>query len=209
MTTPTFPETLELSRGRARLEPLASRHAPDLLAAAGEDEIWMYMPAPRPRTSEDMRVMIDAALAAREKGNAFPFAVVDRATGRAVGSTRYLDVQPANRALEIGWTWYGAGARRTSTNTECKYLLLRHAFEAAWSGGANRVQLQTDARNARSREAILRIGARFEGILRKNRVIHNGFVRDTAYFSIVRDEWPAARERLESMLSAGGVDPSV
>jgi len=197
-----IPDFLELAAGRARLEPLARAHASDLLHAAAEDEIWLYMPAATPRTSEAMLAIIDAALAARDKGDAFPWAVIDRTSGKAVGSTRYLGIDPANRSVEIGWTWYGATARRTSINTECKYLLMRHAFEAMWINGANRVQLQTNARNARSRAAILRLGAQFEGVLRQNRVMHDGTVRDTAYFSVISGEWPAVRVRLDAMLQA-------
>lgn len=198
---------LELPGGRARLEPLAPHHAVDLLTAAAEDAIWLYMPAARPRTDVDMGAMIHAALEARGTGEAFPFAVIDRSRGRAVGSTRYLEIQPQNRALEIGWTWYGASARRTSINTECKYLLLRHAFERAWPGGAHRVQFKTDERNERSRNALLRIGAQFEGILRRHRVMHDGHVRSSAYFSVVREEWPSVKTRLESVLAASRIRP--
>lgn len=192
---------LELEGGRARLVALSHEHGPDLLEAGAEDQTWLYMPCARPRTPEDVTRMIDGALAARDRGDAFPFAVIDRASGRAVGSTRYLCIEPENLALEIGWTWYGAAARRTSVNTECKYLLLRHAFERMWPGGANRVQLRTDARNERSRAAIARIGGVFEGVLRKNRVMPDGYVRDSAFFSVVRDEWPGVRARLEGMLA--------
>ena len=199
---------MELAGGRARLEALAREHADDLLEVGSEAEIWLYMPAPTPRSKAEMLAIIDAALSARDKGDAFPWAVIDRKTGKAIGSTRYLGIDPVNMSVEIGWTWYGASARRTSINTECKYLLIRHAMETMWKGGANRVQLQTNARNARSRAAILRIGAQFEGILRRNRVMHDGTVRDTAYFSVVREEWPLVRERLEFMLRTGGIGPS-
>lgn len=199
---------LELPGGRARLEPLSLDHTTDLLAAAAEDGIWLYMPAPRPRTHEDMSAMINAALEARGTGEAYPFAVIDRSTGRAVGSTRYLEIQAQNLALEIGWTWYGATARRTSINTECKYLLLRHAFERAWPQGAHRVQFKTDERNERSRNALLRIGARFEGILRRHRVMHDGHVRSSAYFSVIREEWPSVKTRLEAVLAASGIRPA-
>jgi len=196
---------LELSGGRARLEPLSPAHAPDLLGAAGEDDLWRYMPVPRPRNLAEMEAIIASALADRDTGSAFPFAVIDRTSGRAVGSTRYLCIEPPNLSVEIGWTWYGASARRTSINTECKYLLMRHAFEAMWPGGANRVQLRTDARNERSRAAILRVGAQFEGVWRKHRVMHDGHVRDSAFYSVVRAEWPGVGARLEGMLLASGI----
>ncbi|HRJ48186.1 MAG TPA: GNAT family protein, partial [Opitutaceae bacterium] len=126
------------------------------------------------------------------------FAVIRRADGRAVGSTSYLDIAPEHRRIEIGWTWLGAEARRTAINTECKYLLLRHAFETL---GCGRVQLKTDARNLRSQAAIERIGAKREGVLRRHLVMPDGFVRDTVMFSILAEEWPAVKARLEANLA--------
>lgn len=199
------PTTLELPRGRARLEPLAHAHAPDLLAAAADPGIWRFMPFLPPTTPERMRDYIDRALAMQAAGEQVPFAIIDRSTRRAVGSTRYLDIDAEHRHLEIGATWLTPGAQRTSINTECKYLLLRHAFEGLADGpspGAVRVQIKTDARNDQSQRAILRIGATFEGRLRRASILPDGFVRDVMYFSVIAEEWPGVKARLESLLAA-------
>jgi RimJ/RimL family protein N-acetyltransferase len=181
------------------LEPLAEHHAADLTAAAQDDEIWRYMPAVL-QTEEQVRDWIIAAQAQQATGSQLPFAIVERATGRAIGSTRYLNIMPGDRGLEIGWTWLARAARRTPVNTECKFLLLRHAFETL---GCIRVQLKTDQRNERSRRAIERIGGQFEGILRNHMILHYG-VRSSAYYSIIEEEWPEVKERLTSRLSSDG-----
>ena len=181
----------------ARLEPLKLAHAADLFEAGNDDETWRYMPRPALRSREDAESMIRQALTASADGSEIPFAVIDTLSGTAVGSTRYLDVQPAHRALEIGWTWIGPRWQRTQINTECKLLLLSHAFEAR---SAHRVTLKTDARNVRSQRAIERIGAVREGVLRRHRVCWDGSVRDTVYYGIVDGEWPAVRARLEARL---------
>jgi RimJ/RimL family protein N-acetyltransferase len=181
-----------------RLEPLRPRHAPDLLEAGRDDAIWTYLMT-RPRTLEDYRAWIDEAVRAEASGRELPFAVVLEADGRAIGSTRYEDLSPAHRALEVGWTWYGAPWQRTEANTRCKHLILRHAFEAL---GAVRVQLKADARNARSLAAIERIGATREGVLRRHRILPDGFVRDSVVFSVVAEEWPRVKAGLEARLPA-------
>lgn len=130
--------------------------------------------------------------------NAVPFAVIDRASGAVAGSTRYFDIRPADRGLEIGYTWYGEAYQRTTINTECKFLLLHHAFEGL---GALRVQLRTDARNLRSQAAIARIGGVREGVLRSHMVMPDGYLRDTVVFSIIRSEWPEVERRLLEKLS--------
>ncbi len=140
-----------------------------------------------------MTALIEPALEELAAGRQIPFAIVDRAIGRAVGSTRYLDIQPANRGIEIGWTWIGTAHQRTAINTECKFLLLRHAFETL---GAIRVQLKTDLRNERSQRAMERIGAAREGVLRQNMLLWDGHRRDSVYYSVLVDEWPRVRERL-------------
>jgi RimJ/RimL family protein N-acetyltransferase len=145
-----------------------------------------------------MQAVIGAALEAQEAGRELPFAVVEVATARAIGSTRYEDILPRHRALEIGWTWYGVPWQRTACNTQCKYLLLRHAFEAL---GAVRVQMKADTRNERSRRAIERTGAVFEGVLRKHRILPDGYVRDSAMYSVVAGEWPAVKAHLERHLA--------
>jgi RimJ/RimL family protein N-acetyltransferase len=190
-------QPLVLEGAHVRLEPLDFSHAEDLYAVGGDERIWRHMPRPKLSSVADAREMIEAAKAAAADGSQIPFAVVERKDGRAVGSTRYLDIRRKDRGLEIGWTWLGTAYQRTPINTECKYLLLRHAFEAL---GAIRVQLKTDLRNERSQRAIERLGAIREGVLRKHMVLWDGFIRDTVYYSILDDEWPGVRQQLEALL---------
>lgn len=145
------------------------------------------------------QVWFDDALRHSAAGTEVAWAIVRRSDGRLVGSTRYLDIRRAHRGLEIGNTWHAREAQRTAINTEAKYLLLRHAFEAL---GAVRVQLKTDERNEPSRRAIARLGAQFEGILRRYQTRFDGYVRNTAMFSFVAEDWPATRARLEAMVAA-------
>ena len=140
---------------------------------------------------------IAEAEALTASGAQIAFAIVHGASGAAIGSTRYLDLRPPDRALEIGWTWLGTAHQRTPVNTECKLLLLEHAFETL---GAVRVQFKTDDRNRRSQAAIERIGGRREGVLRKSLILRDGFIRDSVYYSIIDDEWPAVKQRLLAML---------
>ena len=188
-----------------RLEPLAECHAANLAEAAQDDEIWRYMPAVL-KNEEQIRDWIAAAQAQQATGSQYPFAIVDRAAGRAIGSTRYLNIVPNDRGLEIGWTWLARAAWRTPVNTECKFLLLRHAFESL---GCIRVQIKTDQRNERSRRAIERIGGQFEGILRNHMILHYG-IRDSAYYSVIEAEWPQVKARLVTRLysppSGGGLE---
>lgn len=180
-----------------RLEPLGLSHAADLLAAGSEKEIWDFLPVAAPQTLEVMEKCIQLALDDATNGVRLPFAIIDLKIGRAMGSTSYLDISMANHRIEIGWTWLGAASRRTAINTECKYLLLRHAFEEL---GCGRVQLKTDARNQRSQTAITRIGAKREGVLRQHIVMPDGYVRDTVMFSIIAAEWPAVKAGLATRL---------
>ncbi|HEY6042612.1 MAG TPA: GNAT family protein [Anaerolineae bacterium] len=182
----------------ARLEPLALPQAEDLFVAAQSPEIWLYLPANPSHEPGAMREWISATLELEKSGTILPFAIIDRASGKAIGSTRYLDIQRANRGLEIGWTWLGRAYWRTAINTECKYLLLTHAFETL---GAIRVQLKTDLRNAISQRAIERIGAVREGILRNHVIMPDGYYRQSVMFSIIDDEWPLVKPRLEEMLN--------
>lgn len=193
-----LPVNLELPGRRARLEPLSLSHVPDLAVAGDDEEAWRYSTEGWPRGEAAMRGFVERALSKVAGGTDLPFAIIDRQTGRAAGSTRYLDIQPSQRSLEIGWTWLGAAWRRTSINTECKYLLLRHAFESL---GAVRVQLKADARNQRSRQAMERIGAVYEGTLRRHRILPDGAYRDSAYYSVLDREWPAVKARLEGFLN--------
>ena len=196
---PTLPVTLDGTI--VRLEPLEIRHAADLFVAGEEATIWTWLTRGPFADLADVEVWIRQAHDARERGEHLPFAIVHRADGRAIGSTRYLDIQPESGNLEIGWTWLGAAHQRTAVNTECKWLLLRHAFEIL---GAVRVQLKTDLRNERSQRAIERLGAVREGVLRRSRVTRGGYIRDTVVYSILAEEWPAVGERLAARLRREG-----
>lgn len=198
---PSFdPRPVTLEGARARLEPLTAEHAGDLLEAGRDPSIWTYMPMTGFTDLDAVRGWIEAAQRGPFGEAQVPFAIVDRATGRAVGSTRFLDVRPPQRTLEIGWTWLTPAAQRTAINTECKLLLMTHAFETL---GARRVQLKTDRRNVRSRRAILRIGAVEEGTLRRQMLMPDGHERDSVFFSVIAREWPVVKRRLETMAGAG------
>lgn len=202
--TPPCPPRLNpvVLEGRfVRLEPLDDVHLPDLTDAALRDpRTWDYMAQPV-RTPEDVRAWIEARQSQAASGLALAFAVVERSTGRGVGSSGFLDYRPADRSVEIGHTWYAPSARGSAVNPEAKLLLLRHAFEGL---RVMRVQLKTDARNLRSRRAILKLGATEEGVLRKHMLRHGTVIRDSALYSILDDEWPAVEAGLQSRLHALG-----
>ena len=160
--------------------------------------MWTFTTT-RVRTPDDLRRYVEAALSERAGGTALPFAQVDARTGHVVGSTRLANYEPVHHRVEIGWTWLARPWQRTSINTEAKRLLLAHAFDTV---GVARVELKTSARNARSRAAIARIGGVEEGTLRRHMINESGETRDTVYFSILRDEWPAVRGRLDVRLAA-------
>ena len=192
------PRPILLEGRHVRLEPLEERHRAALhAAAAGQDEIFQWFLTDSLAKPHEMDAWFDDARRAIAAGTEVAWAVVRRSDGRVVGSTRYLDLRRANRGLEIGNTWYAREAQRTAINTESKYLLLRHAFEQL---GAARAQLKTDERNEASRRAIARLGAQFEGILRRYQRRFDGYVRNTAMFAIVAEDWPAVRARLEAMM---------
>ena len=182
-----------------RLEPLRAEHEPALWSVAQDPEIWQYM-SRLVQSRDDLQAWLADALQLGSAGTQVPFAIVELASGQAIGSTRYFNIMPADRNLEIGHTWLGKQYWRTMVNTECKYLLLRHAFETL---GCARVQLKTDRLNVRSQAAIKRLGAVEEGTLRKHMWVQGRRFRDTVMFSIVDDEWPAVRERLEGWLRDG------
>jgi len=185
-----------LSGKHIRLEPLSRHYARGLLTVAQASEIWTWMSA-LPVTPESMEAWIAEALEAQERGLEYPFVVVHLAGDRVVGSTRYLDVQAANKGVEIGWTWYAPETWGTVVNPEAKFLLLRHAFEE-W--GAIRVQLKTDLKNLRSQAAIKKLGAKQEGILRRHRFRRDGTIRDSVIFSIIPEEWPRVKAALEERI---------
>jgi len=179
------------------LEPLSESHHAGLAAIGLELGLWEFVPD-RVSTAGEMLEYIRTALREEADGVSLPFAIVDRATGAVAGSTRFMNISRAHRRVEIGATWLGAPWRRTALNTEAKYLLLRHAFEAL---GCVRVELKADARNQRSRTAILRIGAREEGTLRRHMVLWTGWIRDTVYYSVLDSEWPAVKAGLEARMT--------
>jgi RimJ/RimL family protein N-acetyltransferase len=188
------PITLE---GRAvRLEPLRLEHAA-ALASLCEDEVFEFTSMVL-RTQADVEGYIASALEAATRSAEQPFFIREQSTGAPLGTTRYMTISRNDRTLEIGHTWLGRRAWRTRVNTECKFLLLRHAFETL---SAIRVQFKTDRRNLRSRAAIERIGAKFEGILRNHMLVRGGLVRDSAHFSVIDTEWPEVKARLQEQLA--------
>jgi len=185
-----------LERQHVRLEPLQKSHLAGLAAVGLDPDLWRWIPTPV-RTMEEMAAYIETALREQEQGVALPFALMERQTGRLVGSTRFANIDRTHHRVEIGWTWIAREWQRTLINTEAKYLLLNHAFETL---GCIRVELKTDSLNERSRAAILRIGAREEGIFRNHMITASGRIRHSVYFSIVDSEWPSVKARLEKML---------
>ncbi len=179
------------------LEAIDGRHAPGIFEVMRDDEVCRYLAWDPPKSLDETLVLIREAKDAMARGQAIVYAQVWNATGRAVGSTRLLDVRPADRQVEIGSTFLGRDYWRTPANTESKYLFLRHCFESL---GCVRVALKTDGRNLRSQDAIARLGAVREGVLRRHMRI-KGYQRDTVYFSILDDEWPAVKARLEARLA--------
>ena len=178
------------------LEPLSQAHHDDLVAATRDGELWKlwYTTVPAPET---MRAVIDERRASQAAGNMLPFAVRSTTTNRAVGMTTYLNVEPANRRLEIGNTWYAKSAQRTALNTQAKWLLLTHAFERL---DCIAVEFRTHYHNRQSRRAIERLGAKLDGVLRSHRVMADGSLRDTCVYSVVASEWPTVRLLLNANL---------
>lgn len=205
MPEPLRIEPVTLEGEHVRLEPLSMQHHQGLCEIGLDEDLvrWTesYILSPT-----GVRSYIETALTLQAQGVALPFAVIGKATGRPIGSTRYGNIDATHRRVEIGWTWYGRAFQRTAVNTECKYLLLQHAFETL---GCIRVEFKTDVLNERSRKALLRIGAKEEGIFRRHMLMPSGRVRDTIYFSIIDAEWPAVKARLRSMLDRAsvGVEP--
>lgn len=189
---------LTLEGSAVRLEPVRRDHAGLFWEAAKDalDDLFRWIPYSM-RSPEDFQAFTDRAFAEQERGESVVFASVERSSGRIIGSTRFMNIDRASRRVEIGSTWIAPAWQRTAVNTEAKYLMLRHAFET-WQ--CLRVELKTDALNQRSRNAILRLGAKEEGTLRKHLVTWTGRIRDTVYFSILDTEWPAVRARLEERM---------
>ena len=182
---------------RVRMEPLdLARHWAGLLEIGLDPDLWRWTTSII-KNESDLRRYLETALAEQGKGVSLPFATIDKASGKVAGCTRYGSIAMEHRRLEIGWTWVGRRFQRSHVNTEAKYLMLRHAFETL---SCMRVEFKTSAKNQRSRDAMKRIGCIEEGILRKHMLRENGEPRDTVYLSILDDEWPAVKTRLEGMM---------
>ena len=192
-------EPVTLEGRHVRLEPLSMGHHAALSEVGLDERIWTWNSSQVVRTSDDMRAYIEHALDQQAQAQSVPFATIALAAGRAVGSTRFTTIDSTNRRLEIGYTWIAPPWQRTAINTEAKYLMLRHAFEQL---GCIRVELKTDALNQRSRNAILRLGAKEEGIFRNHMLTYTGRLRHSVYYSIIDTEWPAVKKALEEKLSA-------
>jgi RimJ/RimL family protein N-acetyltransferase len=190
-------EPVSLAGRYVRLEPLTLNHLDALCVVGFDEELWRWTTT-RLRAPEDMREYIETALRWQAEGTALPFATVELAAGRVVGSTRFANIDRANRRVEIGYTWIAPAWQRTAVNTEAKYLMLRHAFEQ-WN--VIRVELKTDALNEKSRRAMTRIGAQEEGVFRNHMICHGGRIRDTAWFSFIDSEWPQVKADLEQKLA--------
>jgi RimJ/RimL family protein N-acetyltransferase len=180
-----------------QLAPLEERHIAGLAAVGLDERIWEFMRYGRIETEADLRQWVLEILEHQKVGQDLPFVVLDRASGNPVGATRYMDIHPQNRNLEIGGTWYGLAYQHTAVNTETKYLLLEHAFERL---GCLRVFFKTDVRNERSQKAIERLGAVKEGVMRNHMILPNGFVRSSVFYSILVEEWPLVKWKLANRL---------
>ena len=187
-----------LTGRHVRLEPLSESHVKGLTEIGAGQDFWDFMLYGRMETKEDMRDWVLDIMSRAEKGTDSPFAVIHLASGKVAGATRYLNIMPKDRGLEIGGTWYGTEYQRTPVNTECKYLLLTHAFEKL---GCIRVQLKTDLRNERSQKALERIGAKKEGIFRNHMILPGGKYRDSVFYSILDSEWSEVKKQLEGMMA--------
>ena len=192
-----FTPHVSLIGAHVRLEPLSLAHAEGLLPHALEPEIWLYIPYGNINTLEKLQNMISGLLRKQETGSDLCYTVFHQASNQPIGMTRYISVDRGNYGVEIGGTWYGKDYRRSAVNTEAKYLLLRHAFEVF---ACQRVQIQSDVRNERSQRAIERLGAVREGIMRKNKRMPDGHQRNSIMYSIIDDEWPAIKTKLEGWL---------
>ena len=180
-----------------RLEPMTEAHISGLAQIGVGQDFWQFMVYGDINTKEDMANWVRDILGRAGKGTDLPFVAIHLASGRVAGATRYLNIMPNDRGLEVGGTWYGPEFQRTAVNTECKYLLMRHAFETF---RCIRVQLKTDLRNERSQKAIERIGAKKEGVLRNHLILPDGRIRDSVFYSILDTEWPEVKKRLEEMM---------
>ncbi|MBK9927274.1 MAG: GNAT family N-acetyltransferase [Anaerolineales bacterium] len=187
-----------LEGNHVRLEPMTEAHVPGLAEIGVGQTFWDFMLYGNMETETDMRNWVRDIVTRAGRGTDLPFVVIHLASGRIAGATRYLNIMPKDKGLEIGGTWYGVDFQRTAVNTECKYLLLTHAFETL---GCIRVQIKTDSLNLRSQRAIERIGAVKEGVLRNHMILPTGRIRHSVYYSIINSEWPEVKKRLSEMLA--------
>jgi RimJ/RimL family protein N-acetyltransferase len=183
-----------------RLEPIAPAHEEGLWQASRDPRTWQWLSILQPQTRAELRTYLEAALASAAEGSELPLVTILRVSGRVVGSTRFLTLRPEHRSIEIGWTWLTPEAWGTGANVEAKLLMLEHAFETL---GCLRVELKTDARNERSRGAMAALPAQFEGVHRKHMLVRGGERRDSAWYSVLDDEWPAVRANLLRRLGRG------
>lgn len=189
--------SINLEGNRVLLVPLEKTHFDKLIALAKDKRIWEHY-AIDGSDSDKLNGALTAALKERESGNQFPFVIIEKRSNSIIGSTRFLDIQPLHKKLEIGWTWLHPDHWKTNVNTECKLLLLTYCFEQL---KFRRVQFKTDELNIRSRKAIEKIGAKYEGILRNDMVRENGTNRNSAYYSIIESEWNQVKEKLLNHLT--------
>ncbi len=195
---PFDPQPVTLIGHTVRLEPLSEAHIPDLAIAGKDEEIWRYMLYGPVINEKSMQLWVKDMLQRKARGTDLPFAVIHLGSGRAIGATRYMEIRPEHRGLEIGGTWYALAHQRTAVNTESKYLLLQHAFETL---SCIRVQFKTDLRNERSQRALERIGAVWEGVLRNHMILGDGVYRHSVYYSILIKEWPSVKGKLEVLMT--------
>lgn len=196
LTNSWIDNAITLESDLVKLEPLETSHFDALRTIAADKRIWEFYPADY-SDNNNINNALEQALEEREKGNQYPFVIIDQRLHKVIGSTRFLDIQPAHRKLEIGWTWLHPNYWATNLNTTCKLLLLQYCFETLKTV---RVQLKTDETNLRSRKAIQKIGGKFEGILRHDIIRANGTRRSSAYFSIIDEEWDDTKARLQQIL---------
>ncbi len=190
-------QPVRLTGSIVRLEPLSEAHVPDLAVVCQDEAIWKFLPYGNINTEAKMYELVKMLLARAAQGTDLPFAVILLESNQPIGCSRYLEIREDHRALEIGGTWFGREYQRSGVNTECKYLLIKHAFETL---DCIRVQFKTDARNQRSQKSLERIGAVKEGILRKQMIVSDGYIRDSIYYSIIDSEWPSVKANLEEKL---------
>jgi RimJ/RimL family protein N-acetyltransferase len=192
-------EPVTLTGRVVRLEPLSEAHIPALAKVGLDEKIWRYMRYGKVETVKQLTAWVRELLDLQSQGSDLPFAVIHLASGGAIGCTRYLNIDPLNRSLEIGGTWYGLDYQGTQVNSECKYLLLKHAFEKL---DCIRVWFKTDLRNQRSQRALQRLGVVKEGVLRNHMILADGYIRDSVVYSLLPSEWPQVKMKLEAQLAS-------